>query len=186
MWHVRKHTWHPLHRRPGPVFRQCFYLRPQSRRGITLFIGFRSRTLGALEQVLSLLFTRGLMGICLGTSPEPWGEGFTVVFGHLKDKKHFKWTGVLLQLKSKVLKSVRWPTTCAALKFNCIYSMNILKLLNNWKQLDVVSWRLTLSVKSHLSSKTAERRLLTREGGRTFDAPAQQWYTSALTFKVRS
>lgn len=43
-----------------------------------LFIGFRSDTLGALEQVLSLVFAQGLMGISLGTPPELWG-GFTAV-----------------------------------------------------------------------------------------------------------
>lgn len=129
---------YPLHLRPGPVFYQCFYLRPQNRCGIRLFIGFRSDTLGALEQVLSPVFAQGLMGICLETPPELQQSSFRIC---------------------KV-------TTCAALKSNCIYSMNILKLLNNWKQFDFISWRQTLSVKSHLSNKIAERRLLTREGGK--------------------
>lgn len=39
-----------------------------------LFIGVRSDTLGPLEQVLSLVFAQGLMGISLGTPPELWGS----------------------------------------------------------------------------------------------------------------
>lgn len=49
-----------------------------------LFIGFRSDTLGALEQVLSAVFAGGLMGICLGTPPEPWGG--SQLSRHLNEK----------------------------------------------------------------------------------------------------